>query len=107
MSDFAQLLPPSDPCLRCGRCAGCHAPNGDCPVPNTSCPIGRCPSGTWLNGYQFALRNLASEAVQADLARIRAESGVMTQASGLPTSQPPTGRESGGTCPPRTHWCDR
>lgn len=38
-------LPPSEPCLRCQRCAGCHAPDGDCPVPNSSCVTGRCPQG--------------------------------------------------------------
>lgn len=32
-------------CMRCGRCAGCHAPTGDCPFEGTSCATGTCPRG--------------------------------------------------------------
>jgi len=31
-------------CTRCRRCAGCHAPNGNCPPANTTCAVGRCPT---------------------------------------------------------------
>lgn len=31
-------------CLRCRRCAACHAPNGDCPPEGSTCSTGRCPN---------------------------------------------------------------